>query len=28
MRGLDRTFGVCRQTVAQWLKKKPSNCLL
>lgn len=25
LRGLERTFGVARQTVAQWLKKKPPN---
>jgi len=26
MRGIERTFGVCRQTLSAWLKKKPTNC--
>jgi transposase-like protein len=26
LRGVERTFGVARQTVAKWLKKKPPNC--
>ena len=26
MRGIERTFGVARQTLSKWLKKKPSNC--
>ncbi len=25
LRGLERTFGVARQTVAQWVKKKAAN---
>ncbi len=26
MRGIERTFGVARQTLSKWLKKKPTNC--
>ena len=28
LRGLTRTFGVARNTVCNWLKKRPQNCLL
>ena len=27
LRGIERTFGVSRYTVAEWLKKKQINCL-
>ena len=27
LRGLERTFGVSRYSVAKWLKKKQRNCL-
>lgn len=25
MRGIERTFGVARQTLSKWLKKRPNN---
>ncbi|MCB2262514.1 MAG: hypothetical protein LGR52_06180 [Candidatus Thiosymbion ectosymbiont of Robbea hypermnestra] len=25
MRGIERTFGVCRQTLSAWLKKRPNS---
>ena len=27
LRGLTRTFGVARNTVSKWLKKRPQSCL-
>ena len=26
MRGIERTYGVCRQTLSAWLKKKRNSC--